>query len=177
MHINKTRPGLTWQCVPDSSFPAAHVPLPRDTLAIFLQERTADLERGLDSPSLTFVIPKPSPGHAMFIRLPQTAMESVAPDERECCVHEGEQTVCTVWLHVVLNHIKFSNLSRFKIGWSLIFQPWTLSQCKTITVVSCTGLYLCVNKFKNIAKVRVSMFNGHKTHVFKIQTLNLKLLF
>lgn len=50
-----------------------------------------------DPPSLTFVIPEPSPGHAMFIRLPQTAMQSVAPDECERCVRGAEQTVRTVW--------------------------------------------------------------------------------
>lgn len=42
----------------------------------------------------------------MFIRLPQTAVQSVAPDERE------QQRPA----HVVLNHIKFSNLSALKIG-------------------------------------------------------------
>lgn len=81
-------------------------------------------------PHSRFVIPEPSPGHAMFIRLPQTAMQSVAPDERECCVREGEQTVRTASARVVLNHIKFSNLSGLEIGRSLIFQSWVVSQCE-----------------------------------------------
>lgn len=75
-----------------------------------------------DPPSLMSVIPEQSPGHAMFIRLPQTAVQSVAPDE--CCVHAGEQTVYTDWSTWFWITSNFPICLGLKIGQALVFHSW-----------------------------------------------------
>lgn len=160
-----------WQLTP--SLPAARVPPPCDTLAIFLQERTDDLEQGKDPPSLTSVIPEPNPCHAMFVRLPQKAMQSVAPDE--CCAHRGEQTVCTDWFTWFWITTNFPICLGLKIGRSLIFHSWIVSQCETIGVVSHKGLQcrqisgLFVSNI--VQKSRFHVQRIHSLAVFNIQMI------